>query len=397
LLRIPPEKDVVMSALTSFGGLVLVLAVGRPAEAPAAKGPPAVVALIEDAPEDFLRSLTGNTPGTSQVTRDFRDVYSGVCSLRVTPMQRFAERLPGWSYPVAEKPGPGQYRYLRFAWKRAGGTGIMIQIHNTAGSWNQRYYAGALSPSVVNWGPMLRVAEAAPAEWTVVTRDLFKDFGPMTITGFALTPMDGGAAGLFDHVYLGRTVADLDRATAAAFGKEPLPEPLAPARLKMLWEDLASRDVAVAGTALRELLAGRKEAVPFLARHLKARPLTADEKHILELIAGLDANAFRVREAASRELEKIGDAAVPFLQVAARDGRSLEVRRRARAVLDHGKFEEAGLTTGQLRLLRVIRVLEWSGTAEARQALEAAAGGPLEAAGLTADARRALERLRQSR
>src|SRR5439155_13306022 len=169
---------------------------------------------------------------------------------------------------------------LRFAWKRVGGTGIMIQLHNSAGSWNQRYLAGRRSPVTAGWGPVFPVADAAPGEWAVVTRDLFKDFGPMRLTGLALTPMDGGSAGLFDHFSLGRPVADLDRASAAAFGKAPLPEPLARPTLEKLGRDLAAGDVTVAGRAVRTLVAGRKESVAFLRQRLRQRPPAVGEKQI---------------------------------------------------------------------------------------------------------------------
>jgi hypothetical protein len=384
------------SGLALFLASPLALAAAAAPRAPADTGPPAVVALLEDAPEAFIGQLN-NDGGwePSRASRDFRDFYSGVCSVRVTPFQRFSSGLPGWNYPIAEKPGPGQYRYLRFAWKRLGGAGIMVQFHNTVGSWNQRFYAGKTSPATATWGPMIRVSAEVPDHWVVVTRDLFKDFGPMRLNGFALTPMDGGSAGLFDHVYLGRSVADLDRASAAAFGKPLSSAPLGPDRLAQLWQDLGSRDVAVAGKAVRSLLVGRKESVAFLAGRLKARPLTADEKHILKLIADLDDNRFRAREDASRELEKLGDSAAPFLEAALRQNGSLEVRRRAAALLKGRRFEEGGLTIDQLRLLRVIRILEWSGMPAAREALEKAAGGTLEAAGLTPDARQALARMKK--
>ena len=42
-----------------------------------------------------------------------------------------------------------------------------------------------------------------------------KDFGAFTLGGIAFTPLRGGD-GLYDHILLGRTVADLDRATTAA-------------------------------------------------------------------------------------------------------------------------------------------------------------------------------------
>ena len=350
--------------------------------------------MLEDDDGSLIPKLN-NDGGLDQTraSRDFRDFYSGVCSMRVTPFQRFSSRLPGWNYAIAEQPGPGQYRYIRFAWKRLGGAGIMVQFHNAANSWNQRYYAGQLSPAVKNWGPMLMVADKAPTEWTVVTRDMFKDFGPMVLTGFALTPMEGGSAGLFDHVYLGRTIADLDRASDAAFGKIPLKAPLPEKRLAELWQDLGNRDVAVAQRAIRTLVAGRKDSVAYVADRLRARPLSASEKPIVKLIANLDDNRFKVREEATQELQKLGERAVPFLEAAAHEGTSLEVRRRAGLLLKGRHLDDSGLTTEQARLLRGIRVLEWSATPQARQALERAAGGLLEAAGLTDEARRALQRM----
>lgn len=50
----------------------------------------------------------------------------------------------------------------------------------------------------------MEVASSQPEEWTVVTRDLWKDFGDFTLTGFAPTAMGGPA--LFDRVELLRTL-----------------------------------------------------------------------------------------------------------------------------------------------------------------------------------------------
>ncbi len=61
---------------------------------------------------------------------------------------------------------------------------------------------------------MTRIADEPPRQWQMVTRDLFEDFGPMTVTGISFAPMAGLGQGLYDHIYLGRTIADLDRITA---------------------------------------------------------------------------------------------------------------------------------------------------------------------------------------
>ena len=48
-----------------------------------------------------------------------------------------------------------------------------------------------------------RVSEKRPTEWTVVTRDLWKDFGNLTLTGIAPTALGGPA--WFDQIELLRT------------------------------------------------------------------------------------------------------------------------------------------------------------------------------------------------
>jgi hypothetical protein len=59
------------------------------------------------------------------------------------------------------------------------------------------------------FGGSIGVDANLPANMTVVTRDLFADFGEFTLTGLALTPVDGDYA-LFDHIYLGATPESLD-------------------------------------------------------------------------------------------------------------------------------------------------------------------------------------------
>jgi hypothetical protein len=362
------------------------------AQPPKAKEPPAVVALLDDV-GTLARQLTND--GSMQPTptdRDFRDCYAGVCSLRVKPLQRFGTRLPGWFYPIAEKPGPGQYRYLRFAWKRVGGDGIIIQIHATNGQWNHRYLAGKRRAESASWGPVIPIAALPPRDWVVVTRDLYTDFGTIVIVGMAFTPLEGGGVGLFDHVYLGRSLEDLDRASAADFGKPALTDALAPKALDKLWQELASKDERTARAAVRRLLAGRKEGVPFLCKRLQDATLTIDEEHLLKLIADLDSKRYAARETASRELEKLGLTALPYLEKAVREGPSLEARRRAQDLLDKQARKEDPLTPEQAQALRAIRVLGWSEMAEARRTLKRLAGQAL-VAGLRDDARRALRQL----
>jgi putative membrane-bound dehydrogenase-like protein len=129
------------------------------------------------------------------------DKHTGQVSLRVTPPQRFSPRIKGWEFRIREHPGPGEYRYLRFAWKSAGADGVMLELADD-GRWPpasmplRRYHAGR---NTTAWHSV-EISSSAPREWTVVTRDLWGDFSDFTLTGIAPTAI-GGAA-LFDRIEL---------------------------------------------------------------------------------------------------------------------------------------------------------------------------------------------------
>jgi len=185
-----------------------------PGEKPAAEPPKEI---FED-DEKFVALLT---EGDGRAIPDQRDKYNGTYSLRVTPGQRFSASLPMLGVNIRENPGPGEYRYIRFAWKKAGGNTICLQL-NHDGAWGPpapgmtnsgregakfRYHAG---PGGECYGASLVISDKLPApRFEVVTRDLFADFGAFTLTGLAFSPVDGNAA-LFDHIYLGRQIEDFE-------------------------------------------------------------------------------------------------------------------------------------------------------------------------------------------
>ncbi|HEV3075637.1 MAG TPA: HEAT repeat domain-containing protein, partial [Thermoanaerobaculia bacterium] len=147
--------------------------------------------LLFDGDAAFARTL-GEGEGKAVVTSD--ESFAGKSSLRISPPQRFSPRIPGWDYRIVEKPGPGEYRYLRFAWKAPGATGVMLELADN-GAWpgaeetRRRFYSGA---NTTGW-KAVRVAEQVPHDWVVVTRDLWKEFGAMRLTGLAPTAMGGNA------------------------------------------------------------------------------------------------------------------------------------------------------------------------------------------------------------
>ena len=163
--------------------------------------PPTRQVLFDDSPA-FAGLLTEGGGSATVVTGD---KHSGSASLRITPLQRHSKRIPGWAFRIRENPGPGEYRYLRLAWKAPQAAGVMVELADngawpSSGSPERRYYSGK---NTSDW-QATRVSEKRPTEWTMVTRDLWKDFGNLTLTGIAPTALGGPA--WFDQIELLRAL-----------------------------------------------------------------------------------------------------------------------------------------------------------------------------------------------
>jgi hypothetical protein len=166
--------------------------------------------IFEDQPE----VVAALTQGGGMATLLPDDKFSGAASIKVTPDQKFNGMLPGLAAKIREKPGPGEFRYLQFAWKKQGGQRIGLQLGHDGTFGPQggkpalfRYDAGPAPDQ--SFGGAVRVDGALPGGFVVVTRDLFADFGEFTLTGLSLAALDGEFA-LFDHIYLGRQLRDFD-------------------------------------------------------------------------------------------------------------------------------------------------------------------------------------------
>jgi hypothetical protein len=370
----------------------LTLALLLPALAVA--DPPAVAELFEDDTAGLIPQLTkGGIGGGEEVKAEGEaaDVFAGARSLRVAAAQRFSPDIMGWAFPIAEKPKPGEYRYLRLAWKKLGEGPLMVQFHTRGdgADWHIRYHAGTDPPP---WQAKV-ISTAAPVEWAVVTRDLFADFGqvPFTLTGMAFTPMDGFA--LFDHVYLGRTLEDLDKVTNSAKEWSRKTEPLGRAQLDDLWTALASADATVAQPAAVALGACGSTSVPDLAGRMTIPDPAVAERRMAKAVLDLDNPRYAVRDKATRELEGFGPTALPRLEEALkRPDLTPEWRTRLEKLTADIKAENQVLTAEQRRTLRVIHVLEMAETTTAKELLTKLSKANLEA-GLSGEAQAALERL----
>jgi len=167
-------------------------------------------------------------------------------------------------------------------------------------------------------------------------------------------------------------------------GREAPRQPAAPARLAGWWEDLSRPDATTGYAAMTGLRAAGPAAVALIRDRLAPVP-RPDAARLLGWVADLDSDAFRVRERASRELERLGESATAALRTVETAGKTEEARARARRLLE-------GIEAGRLRAERAVEVLEMIGDAAARDVLAGLAGGD-PAAPLTRDAARAAKRL----
>jgi hypothetical protein len=169
-------------------------------------------------------------------------------------------------------------------------------------------------------------------------------------------------------------------------------KPLTAAQLDRLWTELAGEG-ATAYDAVETLASAPAQAMPFLGPRIQAAGPAVDAKAIAALIAKLDDDSLVERDAASKELEKLGIEALPQIGKASTESKSAEVRQRARDISE--KLKNANLPADQRRLQAVLWVLELIASTEARRVLEDIAGGKA-GAWLAGEAAAALKRMQQN-
>jgi hypothetical protein len=125
------------------------------------------------------------------------------------------------------------------------------------------------------------------------------------------------------------------------------------------------------------------------------KPIRDGSETVRALIARLDAAGFADREAAAKELSRLGDAAVPDLVRTLTRSPAAEQKERIERLL--GEAGARFLSPGdRLRGVRIVGILEWIGTPEAGALLKELAAG-LEEARLTREAKAVAERLGTTR
>jgi WD40 repeat protein len=166
---------------------------------------------------------------------------------------------------------------------------------------------------------------------------------------------------------------------------------LASWQIQRCWSYLMSADGWAGDEAAWMLAADPQKALPLLKEQLHR--FSSDEE-IQRLIQDLDSDSYPTREAATRELQRLGLAAEPALSRILHERPSLEMRHRAQGLLDAiDQRWTLGPAGESLRAVRAVRALERMGTKEAFAILKDLGRGGI-GAWQTQEAREATQRLR---
>jgi RNA polymerase sigma factor (sigma-70 family) len=158
------------------------------------------------------------------------------------------------------------------------------------------------------------------------------------------------------------------------------------------WEALRGEDARKAFTAIRRLAADPATALKIAGEHLKpARPI--DAPWVAARLRDLDSSKFAERDRATRDLEDAGDGVAVALEQFLETKPAAEARQRAEKLL--AKIRGRIATDRTAQSLRALEVLEWLGTANAREVVEKLAKGA-DGTSVTEEAKRSLKRWRAS-
>lgn len=177
-------------------------------------------------------------PSGAQWTKDEKFVRDGGYSPKApnyiyVGASKSPAEITGLSVPIRENPGPGEYRYITFAWVKWGGNQIGMKFGTQPKSDNQpgkqyeyTYIAGkgdSQSQNLLTKG--LSISPETAGNWTVITRDLWKDFGDFTLTGVSFLCPERRDAG-FDEIFLAKSQDDIANAPKVLPSEIATPVPL---------------------------------------------------------------------------------------------------------------------------------------------------------------------------
>ena len=205
--------------------------------------PPGLMPIFDEDPAFLAQLIDGE--GEARISTD--NAHHGNAALVVSPLERSNARIQGMQHAIREYPQIGEYRLLRFAWRKEDGKGIGLRVAHDGqlglppldpetgqpkpgaqaaprtGAQRQRTPRRRVNPddrgarfgyeysagTTGNTEPTHKLDNKTPTDWVVQTRDIFGEFGAFDLTGFGFVCPDGTAA-WFDGIYLARNQSDFE-------------------------------------------------------------------------------------------------------------------------------------------------------------------------------------------
>jgi len=138
-------------------------------------------------------------------------------------------------------------------------------------------------------------------------------------------------------------------------------------QMNALWEDLRGPDGHRTTRAMHQFVAGAAHCIPYLRQRLRLPQAPADDR-VSRWIDDLDSDQYRTRQAASRELQRLGLLIEPELLLWLATNPTPEVRRRVELILEE-------VTSEKNRMRRAIQALGEMSPLEAHRLLQELAEG----------------------
>ncbi len=137
--------------------------------------------------EDHAEFATEISAGGGQATLETGDKFSGTAAFKIVGYRENV-KMPRLGVKIRENPAPGEYRFYAVRSGKKLGRPVDHVCQNRPrrcmGTRRQSQFSATMRAPDPSVGvPRLRSTRSCSTSWTVVTRDLFQDFGEFTFTG----------------------------------------------------------------------------------------------------------------------------------------------------------------------------------------------------------------------
>ncbi len=171
------------------------------------KNPPYLYSILEEPGDNTQAALLA--PETHTWRQDIRFHGKSALQLQKNGVCKIVFSSP---CKIRQTPDVGEFRYLRFAYRKSGGGGVRWRMTTAAAPKGKTFYrAGKGGPNRKGEITLWRLE--LPDHWIVATRDLFADLGETDLTGLVVEAR-GGESLWLDHMHFANQLDDFQLLSA---------------------------------------------------------------------------------------------------------------------------------------------------------------------------------------